>query len=184
MTHTSEQIDLIDKVFDFYINHHFNGERRNPTDNLFAKLFQVDKSTAQFAINEVSKIGHEIQILVAQKFGYGDWEIVKMNKEKCLTFQSQGGFKKYFANKENNIDKNLVVNQNFHIGDNYGQTINANQSSLNNFDNTLPITTPTSIQEKPHKNIFSSVTKWIFNNIITIIITLLCTYLGFRFGWN
>lgn len=185
MTHTLEQIDLMDKVFDFYINHYFKNERRNPNNNLFAKLFLVNKSTAQFTINQVSEIGHQLQILVAQKFGYGDWEVVKMDKEKCLTFQSQGGFKKYFADKENNIDKDLVVNQNIHLDDNFGQTINANQSSLNNFSNTLPTIIPTKTQTKPYQNIFSSVATWTFKNvIIVIIITLFCAFLIKRFGWN
>jgi hypothetical protein len=51
MTHTLEQIELIDKVFDFYIEHHYNGDRRTPTAELFSTMFKIDKITAQFAIN-------------------------------------------------------------------------------------------------------------------------------------
>jgi len=185
MTHTSEQIDLIDKVFNFYFDYNFNGERRNPTNNLFAKLFQVDKSTAQFAINQVSEIGHQLQILVAQKFGYGDWEVVKMDKERCLTFQSQGGFKKYFADKENDIDKDLVVNQNIHLGDNFGQIINANQSSFEKVDQSRPTIIPTQAQKQPYQKSLLSITEWIFKNVIIVIITgVLIGYLIFKFKWN
>ncbi len=175
----------MDKVFDFNIEHRFNNERRNPTSSLFSKIYKVDSESAQFAINEVCKIGHNLQILVAQKFGYGDWDIVKMDKSKCLTFQSQGGFKKYFADNENDINKGLVVNQNINLGDNFGQIINANQSSFSNIDQNLPTIIPTNTQKQPYQKTLSSITEWIFKNIIVvIIITIFCAYLIKRFGLN
>jgi hypothetical protein len=101
MKYTEYQIDLFDKVFNFYIDHSLKHiEKRNPSKELFSKLFSIDKALAQTAINEVCNIGNELGLLVAQEFGYGDWEIVSMDKTKSLTFQSQGGFKSHFKLKD------------------------------------------------------------------------------------
>ncbi len=97
MKYTSEQIELIDNVFSFFIAYHVHlTEKRYPSSSLFSKLFNVNEDLAQFAINEICNIGHDIGILTAQKFNSGDFVVVSVDKTKCLTFQDQGGFKDLF----------------------------------------------------------------------------------------
>lgn len=95
--YTQEQIELTDKAFNYIIERYINRtEKDNPTSILFAKMFSVDRSAAQNAINNICSIGQELGILTAQQLDDGNYEIVRMNKTKSTNFKYDGGFKKYF----------------------------------------------------------------------------------------
>jgi uncharacterized Fe-S cluster protein YjdI len=185
MKYTQDKIELIDKVFNAFVDYHVNkiNLRNKPNEFLLSKSFNIDKDTIQFAINEMCKVGQQLDFLTAAHYDDNSYSIIDMDKVKCLTFQSQGGFIKYFNDLY--IDKNLSVNQNINIGDNYGQVINANHSSFKNFENNLPAINPKEADKKSIQKILLSIASWIFKNIIVVIIVgLIIAYLIYRFGWE
>jgi hypothetical protein len=127
MNYTSEQIDLMDRIFEYYFSREFIDRKIDtPSCKLFAKLYKTDKDYAQTIINKVCEIGHEQGILVRQKFNYGSSEIVTMDRIKCENFKNQGGFKHYF-----NEPKESDVRQNIYVEANYGQIFQqGHQSSI------------------------------------------------------
>lgn len=180
MTYTNEQIELFDKVFEYFINFYiYKTQTVSITDSFLSKKLNIDKSLAQFAINEICTIGHNLNILTATKYGYGDFEIVNMEKVKSLTFKSQGGFKKYFANKD--IDKKLLVNQNVYVGTNYGHVNTGHQSSFSNLENIFSTKKPdTAPQNKANNSELeikgskvTKVLKYIGDNFIKLLISVL-----------
>jgi hypothetical protein len=155
MQPTSEQIELMDKVFDDFINHFsFN----NKTDLYFdptnirdiSEKYHISKDKAQFILNEIYQIGHNEKLLVAYKGSFGDYDLVQsLNIILCENFKYHGGFKKYFSD----INKDLSFEQNIKIDNNYGQVVNAGgQSELSNFDMNLESHTPKLTPLKNVKN--------------------------------
>ena len=110
MSYTKEQIELMDKVLnyfkEFYINH---STKYDPSVLVLSKQLNTDKDNMQFTINNVCKHGHELGLLVAEKLGYGDYKVYKMNKFFTDNFINQGGFKKYFSKTKSGKIKSVLI---------------------------------------------------------------------------
>ncbi len=154
MTYTKEKIDLFDKILKYYFEHHINRtENKNPTPTLFSKMFNIDTETAIYRDDEVLKNGKELGVLNAKKMGYGKYYLVKMHKIQTEYFINQGGFKKYFEEKNN--DKNNPSK--IHIGDIISNVNQLNKNEINNSSDF--VLKPGYSKNKPNK----------FNTILTII---------------
>ena len=109
MKPSDEEIKLMDKILQFLSN---KNEKRVAHRSVFAAEFNVSSDEAQNAFNKVCKIGHEEEILVAQKSGYGNYHIVSKNNLEINHFISQGGFEHYFQSNysnENTKESNLTL---------------------------------------------------------------------------
>jgi hypothetical protein len=99
-TYSKSDIELFDKTFKFFLDYHcLSNTNYQPTDSYISKQLSVSKDNAQYAINEVCRLGHDMGILTAQQFPFGTLDVVRMDKIKCLNFQSQGGFKNLYESK-------------------------------------------------------------------------------------
>jgi len=183
MIYTSEQIELIDKVFNYYIDYNINRtERRNPTDYLFSKMFKVDREIAKFAINTVCEIGQDLGLLNAHKFGYGNYQLVRMDKILSMNFKDQGGFIKYFSDIDNKNENSQKIN----ISNNYGQVVQSGQNSI--ISDNLNVIPKSSISHNDNKDKFW-ISKILFNGwtvtiIGTVIGGLILAYIILKLGWN
>ncbi len=102
MNYTQEQIELIDKVFNYHVGFHCTQtERNNPYSDLFSEMYGIDPDVSEFAIKEMCLICAPLDILKYSVSGYGYYSVINMDKTKCLHFQSQGGiFGLYQRTKE------------------------------------------------------------------------------------
>jgi hypothetical protein len=166
MKPTTEQIDLMDKIFDKYMERHVYHKNMNPNIINLSKWFSTDEKTIQYFHNEVCRIGKERDLLQSQK-GILSYSLVHMFPIPCETFKNSGGFKTYF----NDIDNEFKVVNNI---TNIDQSIKVeNQSSLSMADNKPAIDSITNtIKQTPPKKSWLEITSW----IVAIIIGLIGVY--------
>jgi hypothetical protein len=179
--YTSEQIELFDKVFNYYVDFEITKkERNNPTDTLFSKKFGIDIELAEFAINKVLEIGDQLQILKSEKYGYGGYGLVRMDKIQSINFQNQGGFKEYFSDISKYADKDQIIN----IGNNYGQVFQAGQKLIITENTNIETTEIKSNNQEQNKSLFRKVitSKWTITIIGGIIVLIVGTILLHEFG--
>jgi hypothetical protein len=182
MSYTTEQIELMDKVLDyfkeFYINH---STKYDPSASFLGKQLGTDKDNIQFAINNVCKHGHEIEFLTAEKFGYGDYKVYKMNKLLTDNFINEGGFKTYFA--KNDKENNGTI-QNIHVGDNYGQINQFGHNATFSDNNDSKLTDSSSNKKNQHKSFIVRILKssWTITIIGGLIVLIIGAYFLHRLG--
>jgi len=110
MNDTKQQIELFDKIFNYFIEHYINRTQKDkPTKVLFEKMFNVKYDIAQEAINLVCEYGIDLKLLKAYKTGYGNYSVLEMYKMSSINFKDQGGFKKYFKDKERLIKQEPMI---------------------------------------------------------------------------
>ena len=110
MHYTKDQIELFDKIFNYYFEYHFrNSPKDQPNRAFIAKWINDDFDMARDAINFVCEFGQQSNLLQAYQSGYGDWEILEMFKMNSKNFIEQGGFKNYFE-KNKITDKPITIN--------------------------------------------------------------------------
>jgi hypothetical protein len=96
MEYTQEHIELMDKIFDFCIEK----KQGNCSCNLFIQLSKTKRQPAEYAYNEVCRIGQELGIFISEHFSGGDWGIISIDYLKADEFKKKSGFKGYFKWKE------------------------------------------------------------------------------------
>ncbi len=101
MKPTQEQIDLIDKLFLIVLR---PNKGLKPGPELTRKELQVPKDLFKFLYNTMCEIGHKEEILIARQFGYGDYDVVRIDYIKSKLFIDEGGFKGYFE-RENSSQR-------------------------------------------------------------------------------
>jgi hypothetical protein len=67
--------------------------------HVIQKELSIDKKNAKFILNKVCEFGHNLEILISQKFSDGDHSIVRIKKAELTRFIDSGGFQKYFTPK-------------------------------------------------------------------------------------
>ena len=92
MNYTQAHIELLDKIFNFCIQK----RQANCSCNSFIKLYKSERGSAEFAYNEVCRIGHEVGFFTSYHFSNGDWGIVSIDYVKSDLFKKDGGFAGYF----------------------------------------------------------------------------------------
>lgn len=166
MTYTKDQLIIFDKILNYYYDFDIlKTERKTPTDDLFAKLFDIDTELAQFCINEVLKNGHDLEILNSQKHGYGSYSLVTLHKTPTELFINQGGFSKYFEEKKKQSFDNKI-----HVGDIISNVEQLNKNEIHSSSDFL--VKPTYIKNKPD-NISTILT------IIGLVLTLISVYIAY-----
>lgn len=108
MKYSKEQVEIFDKIFNYYVDYKINRTQREiPTESFLAKKFGIEKKLAHFAVEEISKSGNELELLKANKSGYGDWKINSMDDYKCKQFQEKGGFTGLYDYELSKIEEQL-----------------------------------------------------------------------------
>jgi hypothetical protein len=193
MEYTPDRIEKMDKIFEYFMDFdlHKKGDA-DPDKFYFSQLFGISKDLAQNLINSVLKIAHELELLTAQKHGYGNFYMVNMNRINCEDFKRNGGFKQYFDHL--NITRNNFSHKTINITGNNNQ-VNQDSRNLENFLSAqIPQATP-QIQPQmnksirpPIRNILSETWKIISHNplvsgIVAVIVgTIIATIILKHFG--
>jgi len=99
MEYTHEQIELMDKIFDFCIQK----KQGNCSCNQFIQQYKTNRLLTESAYNELCRLGHEIGFLTSEHFGGGDRGIISIDYAKAAQFKTNGGFKEYFNVKKDEI---------------------------------------------------------------------------------
>ena len=177
MTYTSEQIELIDKISNYYYDY-YKGYCRtdNPSDDLFSEKYEIDRDKAQWAINMFCKIGDELGILKASKSRYGLYNVVNMDLIEFENFKSEGGFKKYFSDivKPYAAPSNIVMS-------NSGTIIQTGRDANVGDKATKQIQDSYNVKSQRSKPLLEKI---LYNPwIVTVIGGLIIAYLVYKFGW-
>ncbi|HPF00500.1 MAG TPA: hypothetical protein PKY63_07530 [Bacteroidales bacterium] len=135
---------------------------------------------AKFVKNKVLEIGDQLQILKSEKYGYGDYGLVRMDKIPSLNFQNQGGFTKYFSDKAKSTQKNQTIN----IENNYGQVIHAGQKSIITDKTNKASTEIKSNNQEQNKSWFKKIitSNWTITIIGGLFVLIVGTFLLHKFG--
>jgi hypothetical protein len=104
--------------------------------HVIQKELSIDKENAQFILNKVCEFGHNLEILISQKFSDGDHSIVRIKKAELTRFIDSGGFQKHFTPKDTISTHQTIINNSgdgslINTGDNPRISANINISKGN-----------------------------------------------------
>jgi len=99
MEYTQEQIELMDRIFDFCIQK----KQGNCSCNQFIQQYKTKREPTEFVYDEVCRIGQELGFFTSEHFGGGIMGIISIDYSKASQFKKNGGFKEYLKEKQNEI---------------------------------------------------------------------------------
>lgn len=119
----------MDQIFGHMYSYHIeHNDRRNPSDTLYATILEIPTDLAQWLINQIAQIGQDLNLLVAQKHGYGGYSIVSMDSISSSDFISEGGFENHFKLvQDSHSNQTIQIN----INGSNNNVVSGNNNNLN-----------------------------------------------------